>query len=974
MKKTLFVITILGAGVALGLSACGAHQEPASSEDPNLYEIRSLKYDGQKITWLPVKGADKGYIININNGLDIQLDAGATSYTYDSEGENFPFKMEALVGDKGSESNKKIEFTFTNTGTVENLKVEDGKLVWDPVDNIDGYVLYYNNAQLPNLLKNSEYALKAGKFSAKVKTYKNSTLPRDNNPYFSFWSDSVAGTLLATPEDLKFDSTTCSFKWKAVSGATTYALRLGDDEHEVVGTSFAVDLITADMDVQVKANGDDEKKTFDSPWSESKSYKYIPPIDTLRVEDGVLKWDKPDGAAGYKIKIDGIEQSEVLKKEEYSGFTAGQSKKVQILPIGETDLYYSSWSSQITVNLLRSPSLSFENNVLKWNEIPNAEGYTVRITEPDTGKINTFQTGAQELTYHYDFELSGIYTAEVKANVLSTGTGYYDSKYSNPWTIQRLSQPRLIQVTNQPLETNQVMVQAAAVSNASKYYLYVNDVKLKEATTPAFNLDVSEISDSMDEVKVKLGVRSIGSVNTSSRAAYLDSDIKEIEVTKLAAPRNVAINGKTISWEAVANAEGYIVSIDGQKYEVTTNQYILGDLSAGNHSIYVQAEGNGTSVVTSSHSNVLNIEKLAKPVVNFYKRANGTFYVEWQSISHSTAYNVKVGQNNYDADTSSYEISSNLDKFPEGQGTQISVYAKGNGSNIVDGDASSTVTVLRYKAPTNVQLQTDYITWDTEPVAGVTPNRFTLQFKKDGGNWETWDEVITGNRFAISKLEPGHAYQVQVKANGNIEDNANTIDSDYSSPKSFRILGEITNIQRNGSILSWDPVDHAVGYVVKFSGTTNPVTLDAGINEIDVKDYLTHTGDFTITIYAKGDYVDYADGPANDVAQYVAAIQKPYGPVNEFGDDRLEFKYSVAGSTVTFIMETTDLATEYRLISGGKVVAHNTTGVLSYTPTGTGNVYYFTVQYAGGQFGTGTDTNFYLDSAESSSVPVQFDE
>lgn len=962
MKKTLFVLTILGAGVGLGLTACGTPGggESTSQDDPNLYEIRDLKYDGSKISWSYVKGADKGYVIKVNDGLPIELDSGTLSYTYDSKGENFPFEIEALVGEKGSESNKKLSLTFTNTGNVENVEVIDGKLVWDPVDNIDGYVIYFNNQQLPEVYKNSEYVLKPGQFSAKIRTYKKSTLSRDNNPYYSFWSDNVSGRLLATPENLKFADG--KFTWKAVANASYYTIRLGDDEHEVFGTSYSVDLITADMDVQVKANGDVEKKTYDSPWSESKTYKYIPPIDTLRVEDGTLKWDKPDGAVAYKIKVNGIEQQNPITKEEYGDFRAGQSTTVQILPLGDTDLFYSTWSNVMSVTLLRSPSLSFENNVLKWNQIPGAEGYTVRITEPVTGKANTFAVGQDEFTYAYDFEKEGTYVAEVKANALSAGTGLYDSKYSNAITVQRLSQPMMPQVTNQPLQANQVMIQTATVANAQKYFLYADDVKIKEANTPIFNIDVASLNDNKEETVIKFGIQAIGSFNNN--AAYLDSTIREFNVTKLAAPTNVAINGSSITWDAVTNAEGYIVSIDGERYESLTTSYQLTDLSEGQHSIYVQSKGNGERVITSSHSNVLNVTKLAKPVISFVKRADGKFYVEWQAITGATAYNVKIGQNTDSAPTNNWIISDKLNYFPAGQGTQLNVFVVGDGTTTIDSDASNTITILRYAAPENISLVTDNLQWDAPVVGGVTANNFTVT-----DNGVALPQTITGNKIALTEFEPG-SHTIQVRANGNIEGNNNTVDSEFSSQFTFTKLGNIENIVKSGSVISWDQVPGNLGYEVKFAGETLPRKLSTNTNYIDVKDIITHSGTIGISIKAIGDNQLIADGDTYTFNQVVLAIPQPER-VDAFTTDyNYEFVATKSNYDVHVEMEQTSLATQYRLVIGGlqQTPLTNTTGVFDYTMPPGAYKYEFNVVYLGGKFcEDGVNAGiYYVDSSLSS--------
>jgi len=67
--------------------------------------------------------------------------------------------------------------------------------------------------------------------------------------------------------------------------------------------------------------------------------------------------------------------------------------------------------------------------------------------------------------------------------------------------------------------------------------------------------------------------------------------------TRLAAPMVVG-NGQTVSWNAIENAAGYDVYIDGTLADTVTTTYYVTTLG-GEHEVYVIAKGNGTTTEDS---------------------------------------------------------------------------------------------------------------------------------------------------------------------------------------------------------------------------------------------------------------------------------------------------------------------------------------------------------------------------------------
>lgn len=76
---------------------------------------------------------------------------------------------------------------------------------------------------------------------------------------------------------------------------------------------------------------------------------------------------------------------------------------------------------------------------------------------------------------------------------------------------------------------------------------------------------------------------------------------------RLLAPANVNINDGVITWDAVENAQGYVVWINGTEYTAEQNQFTAPTLEDGAYNIKVKAVGDGETHLTSQYSNDMPI-------------------------------------------------------------------------------------------------------------------------------------------------------------------------------------------------------------------------------------------------------------------------------------------------------------------------------------------------------------------------------
>lgn len=950
MKKIIGIVILVAllVGLFFIIYSCVSDDEGADS-------ITNLKYNGEIISWTSVKDA-KNYKVVINGAESIIAQAdGTVTMRYDSKGADFDFSIEAVI-EEGSDENPTYAMRFTNIGQVKNVKLENGVLVWDALPTAEKYEIMYNGEIVSSDVGANKFETSVGPFSYKVRALKGQAESVDgNNAYYSVWSETLTGEILASPINLSYDSE--KFTWEGVDNATSYIIKIGNEEFTTTQNRYNYTAGKQDFSVSVLAVGDESKNIYRSKFCEEKKYTYIPPIEGLNVVDGVLKWTAPENAVSYRVKVNGIIANDELQTNEFAAISSGQSYRIQILPIGKTDFYFSTWSSEITVNILRSPVVSYGDSVIKWNEVTGASGYELRIMKDDE-VVHTTSVGAEAFVYNYAFEDAGEYSVQVKATSLGVG-GIYESKFSTPYSVRRLGTPTNEIVENRPLEQNQVSVSFTPCTGATGYSLLANGAEIatiKNGST--FSIDLSKLTG-YDESTVNFKIIAKGGI-TSAGAVLESNKALEFVVTKLATPQNLAINGTQISWDAVNRTSKYVLTIDGKRTEVTTTSFTLTDLSAGTHSIYVQAMGNGSEVITGGFSNALDIKKLATPSALNIKDG----LISWGQVPGATAYKVILGTETYNTDTTSFDLEGYISSIQEGQGTQISVYALGNGSDVINSDVSATRTISRYARPTSVQVNGDVMVWNPSSLNSVNCNKYIITIV-DMVNFTTNDVTVTGTSYQMSNFAPGN-YTVSVVAVG---DNVNTLNSPASSEFVFTKLGNITNLVKQGKTITWDEVFEANGYEIKLSKDATWTK----ITEASLTPVFTTEGEFEISIRALGDGINVI---SSDVYSFTQRVRRLTQPVLDSTLNNVNaFNVEVSGNMVTVTVKKPDGATDCKMFVGGierdDVISETETEIVyQFIMTTVGAEYSIQVQVIGGEFSDGG--NYMMDSNKSTEYKVTY--
>ncbi len=158
---------------------------------------------------------------------------------------------------------------------------------------------------------------------------------------------------------------------------------------------------------------------------------------------------------------------------------------------------------------LDTPVLVLEENTISWNEIENANGYTIfidGIEEIDVDKDTT--------NYVLDITSVGLHKIRIKAK--GDNTTYSDSSYSNSITYTIVSQTNKTKLATPVINVDSKGISWDIVKNATEYEIYVND-KLINTTSNVFYT----LTSFKDEIKVK--IKAVGNFNK-----YIDSDFSNV--------------------------------------------------------------------------------------------------------------------------------------------------------------------------------------------------------------------------------------------------------------------------------------------------------------------------------------------------------------------------------------------------------------------------------------------------------------
>jgi hypothetical protein len=179
--------------------------------------------------------------------------------------------------------------------------------------------------------------------------------------------------------------------------------------------------------------------------------------------------------------------------------------------------------------------------------------------------------------------------------------------------------------------------------------------------------------------------------------------LKKPETEKLKTPVieivDITSSGFTVQWEAVKNAESYIVELDGTSYTTKKTSYTFNNLDEDTYTVRVWASASGYQPsdyaqmavkVTGNGggSDQPTESKLATPSVSISDVSETGFTAKWNNITGADKYTVNCNGKSYSTTNTSYTFN-NL----EAGNYVVKVKASGSGYKDSDyGEASVTIS------------------------------------------------------------------------------------------------------------------------------------------------------------------------------------------------------------------------------------------------------------------------------------------
>lgn len=777
------------------LSSCGL-TNPTDDEQPKTTQLTAptnITFDGERIRFDSVPNATK-YEINVNNTL--KFESAGTSYLYDPNNEDFTVRVKAIGEGEFTNSNYSTDKTFVSLDQVTNIRLIDGIVHWDPVQNANGYILQINGVEQNDVLPINQYdGLVAGEsYSIFVRPIRNDDT---SVSYYSEYSNELTTTLIASPIPT-FNYATKTVIWNAVAGAEGYNVKIYLNGQGVINealgaetTSFNYGFLevgTYHVEVQSTISGG----SFNSSrYSSPIEVKRLAKPSTYTITDGTnvdvnVEISDVPGATAYEVRVNDVVKGMSTRNTFEHSF--GESSievthTVKVRSKGDgTTILDSVDELEFQLTKLATPTnITFNNGYVRWNEVPKNSGYIVVVD------------GTEYIVQVAEFQLplvsQGLHTIRIRAR--GNSEYYVSSDMSNLSEFTKLANPINLVITNGILSWD-------PVAGASQYEISVGDLPSQFSNNTSYEVNPNDISTSTIIKVTALG----------NGADRIDSNFSESHaIFRLSAPTNLSSDNFNITWNAVTNVQYYRLKINSASYVVEGTSYPWANITAsGNKVVTVQAIGDESVYFNSDESKAIDILKLETPIVTIQDNK-----FVWNHVIGTTAYQINVGTQVYNLLSTQREYTP---IFTDAGIYSIKVRAMGNG---LDSTASAyselSHEVQALSTPTGSPV---FQTTKNENILAITISQPVL-------NASGYVVNIGGIDYTSSTLNYNHTinsagdYVIKVAAKG---DSFFYVNSNYSAEKTITVLPRVSNVtflyeDTDFYRLNWNSITNAVSYKVE---------------------------------------------------------------------------------------------------------------------------------------------------------------
>ncbi len=529
---------------------------------------------------------------------------------------------------------KKSNYPSAVTGFKSTSDVNSVTLSWDPVKNVNGYIVYkYDTAQkkFVRLKKTADtkttYKVndlaQATEYKFAIKAYRTI----NGKEYASKTYPSIrVYTYLPTVADFraKTDINSVKLSWGKVTGAQGYIIY----KYDTVGkkyvrlkkttntnTSYTENNLSQGTMYQyaVKAyrtvNG---KEIVSKTYPRVKAYTYLPEVADFKADGDIntatLTWTKQSGVQGYIIYQYDTEKSKYVRievtptnvnKYTVKNLAEGASHKFAIKAykmINDKEVVSKTYPLSVTKTALSQvenfkAKADVDNITLEWDKNEYAEGYilykynfaTNRYSKlvKTEGNVDSYVVTGLDQATKYQYAIRAYTTLDGK-DVLSK-TYPSVTAYTYLPTVADF---------RAKTDINSVKLSWDKVTGAQGYIIYKYDtvgkkyVRLKKTTNTDNEYTVTSLTPQKSyDFAVKAYKTVDGKEIVSKTYPKLTAETYIDDVTDFKG-EYTANGGIKLSWTKVDNAQGYVI----YQYDTTAKKYIRLNKTATNISSYTVAK------------------------------------------------------------------------------------------------------------------------------------------------------------------------------------------------------------------------------------------------------------------------------------------------------------------------------------------------------------------------------------------------
>ena len=630
----------------------------------------------------------------------------------------------------------------------------------------------------------------------------------------------------------------------------------------------------------------------------SKKDKLVAVPTGLSIQNDVLTWEAVPGTLTYDVKVDEDVYSTQetrfpLPISDYAFHTyTVRANTHDGTSEYATALTYARRAATTVLPALSAPVISMTSNRVMWGTVLNNNGYKIYMGD------NVYTVGKNETYYDIAFPADGIYY--IRMQTLGDGLSYNSSVLSNAYAVtvkdgkaplQKLPKTEFTfdAATKSLVWTNRYS--AAAVD----YEIYQEGVALPIATIRA---DATKVKMSYAPVlnggQVAYTMRLVsnnGMYNPSDFNTKIKFPIADAAPTSLAVALNDEASGYEISWNAVTYCDGYVVEMDGEPCDATTDlsMPLPEGLAAGRHVVRVKTRGLGVYYADSLFGEgvvfYLNdaggiTAPLATPSVPVLRLSEeNVLSVVIQSVKGASRYRMTfVGASGENTLLTESEVTD----LSEGRfGNRNATEAENAVIKKIFADLPTGIRVSVVALPSDsiyvesARSSEAFLSSDAEVAFTIAPD---LLYGADGLEWSNIGEdllfevLLDGVLYDTADLPAlsGGTHRARVRAKA-----TNALWSNEIFFRSPIDLDVPTDLKLTGSVLSFGKSKHATGYRL-YVDEAAVATITPSEEKINLSNYITKDGEYVVYLIATSSVAVFTDSAPSRQILYVKD-DAPYG-------------------------------------------------------------------------------------------------